>query len=361
MPFDVSPALKHRIHLGAAYFGPGHGGISRVARLTARALLEYGHELSLTSLHDADETGIGGIRAVRTGQNKLAFTARCQMEKYRSGHAIYDQTGVARAHMDLPVFRRTYAIWMHGIDVWHGLKPKEKRVLKGATARFIGSQYSLDRYREYHSEDTEVDVCWLATEENCPPKRSADFNGRPTVLFLARIDDLIGAKGHQEVLDAWPAVVSAVPDALLVFAGTGPGLEALKDAVARSQARSSIDVRGFVEERDLEHLWCQSHVFAMPSRKEGFGLVYIEAMRSGVPVIASIHDAGAEVNVDGETGFNVDLSEKDCLTDRLIALLKTPDLACSMGQAGRARWQRNFSFDRFADRFHPIVTRFLDR
>jgi phosphatidylinositol alpha-1,6-mannosyltransferase len=130
---------------------------------------------------------------------------------------------------------------------------------------------------------------------------------------------------------------------------------------AQSPARESIEFLGFVPEDDMPALWRRAHVFAMPSRGEGFGLVYIEAMRYGVPVIASIHDAGQEVNLDGETGFNVSLDRPREISDRLVELLSSPSLLRQMGAAGRRRWHELFRFSAFKRRFLPIVDAFLER
>ena len=77
-------------------------------------------------------------------------------------------------------------------------------------------------------------------------------------------------------------------------------------------------------EAEIEAVWRRATVFAMPSLTEGFGLVFIEAMRRGLPVIASRADAGREVNVDGETGFTLDRDDEGALVDALVALLRDP-------------------------------------
>jgi phosphatidyl-myo-inositol dimannoside synthase len=101
----------------------------------------------------------------------------------------------------------------------------------------------------------------------------------------------------------------------------------------------------------LPDIWKSTVVFAMPSRGEGFGLSYIEAMRWGVPVIASTHDAGREVNIHNETGLNVDLEHQSELADALIELLRDRDLARRMGAAGQRRWREHFCYSAFRKRF----------
>ena len=106
--------------------------------------------------------------------------------------------------------------------------------------------------------------------------------------------------------------------------GRRAGRPVIEEMAARSPARDRIEFRGFVPDAEMDLVWSEATVFAMPSRGEGFGLVYIEALRHGLPVVASIHDAAPEVNLDGVTGFNVNLDKPAELPERLIFSSKTP-------------------------------------
>jgi phosphatidyl-myo-inositol dimannoside synthase len=146
-----------------------------------------------------------------------------------------------------------------------------------------------------------------------------------------------------------------------VIAGGGIRLEEVRALAMSSPAAANIDVLGFVPEEDLEQLWRRATVFAMPSLGEGFGLVYVEAMRHGLPVIGSIHDAASEVNLDGETGYNVDVERPDDLVDRLVGLLGNLDHAEAVGKRGLQRWQSQYSFAGFQARFTPLLDAFTGR
>ncbi len=148
------------------------------------------------------------------------------------------------------------------------------------------------------------------------------------------------------VIAAWPRVVAAAPDARLLIVGGGAGLPQIERLIRQSTVSDRIEVRGFVPEAGLPHIWREAHVFAMPSRGEGFGLVYIEAMRHGLPVIASVHDAGQEINVEGVTGYNVDMDRPVELAKRIVQLLRSPDEARRLGQAGLSRWREHFRIAR---------------
>ncbi|MGA9824630.1 MAG: glycosyltransferase family 4 protein, partial [Methylocystis sp.] len=202
-------------------------------------------------------------------------------------------------------------------------------------------------------------VCWLATEENDVPERASDFGGPPTVLILARVDTSEMYKGHVELIDCWPSVMAAIPDARLLIAGGGDGLDILRARAGASAAASNIEFTGFLPQSQIDALWSRAHVFAMPSRQEGFGLVYIEAMRRGLPVIASTQDAGQEINLHGVTGYNVDLEREGELARRTIELLSNKALARQFGENGREHWRANFCFSAFRRRMEPILTEFL--
>jgi phosphatidylinositol alpha-1,6-mannosyltransferase len=135
-------------------------------------------------------------------------------------------------------------------------------------------------------------------------------------------------------------------------------LAELQARVAASPVAGAIDVLGFVPDVELDALYASASVFAMPSRGEGFGLVYIEAMRHGLPVVASIHDAAPEVNLDGVTGYNVDMDRPDELPARLIRLLSDPAHAAALGAAGRQRWEDHFRATAFERRLDADLSDF---
>ena len=101
-------------------------------------------------------------------------------------------------------------------------------------------------------------------------------------------------------------------------------------------------------------------LMAMPSVEEGFGLVFIEAMRRGVPVIASRVDAGQEVNLDGVTGFNIDRERPEALTEAIVGLLRDRDASARMGAAGFARWRDVYRFSAFDRRLQQAMRPFLE-
>ena len=109
----------------------------------------------------------------------------------------------------------------------------------------------------------------------------------------------------------------------------------------------SVQFHGFVSPEKLRQLYREAAVFTMPSRAEGFGFVFLEAMNYGLPVVAGNMDATTEVVIDGQTGYLVDPQDVDAIANRLSLLFSDPDKRRRMGQAGQERVQRQFSLAQF--------------
>jgi phosphatidylinositol alpha-1,6-mannosyltransferase len=352
------------LYLGLDSLEPGNGGISRVARLMARVVMD---EISAATVDTAyavvlrDSTSAERITLpVRCcGGSRWRFVVQCTKAKFTHTHALFDFVGLAAAHTAVPLPRRPFLAYIHGIEVWkEWAKPKYARSADRAAVLVSNSAYTRDRASQWHPPLRRAVVCWLGTEEDEAPTWQPSL-GPPRVLILARME-YERYKGHQELIENWLKIRQAVPEAVLTVVGRGP-LATHYEQLARKLGLGPdiVEFRGFVPDSELALIWAQTTVFAMPSRGEGFGLVYIEAMRHGRPVIASVHDAAPEVNIDGETGFNVNLDRPGELVDRLVCLLRNPDLSAKLGFQGQQRWAKHFRYSAFRERFVPILREFL--
>jgi phosphatidylinositol alpha-1,6-mannosyltransferase len=341
-----------KLQLSATRLDLAASGIGRVGRLMARVLGEAKSagrlNVSALTLSPAPPE-LFGIRVSSTRDSPLEFLARNTLASARADCYVYDFAGVARAH---PRGRlaRPYLTWMHGIDVWENARADHLARLRSAALLLVNSEYTRNRADRLHSGLKQARICWLATESDEPaPPPLPDHP--PTVTILSRIDASESYKGHRELIEAWPSVRKLVSTAQLVIAGDGSGRQALEELARRTAPDSGIQFLGFVPDAQIPMLLRTSNVFAMPSRGEGFGLAYIEAMRFGIPVVASVHDAAPEINLHGVTGLNVDLTHPEALSAALSRLLAEPELAQSYGAAGQARWDQHFRFARFRERF----------
>lgn len=350
------------VALGAISFNGGTGGIARVARLVAKVLVEdyLRGRLGLTLLSFNDRAPIKDFPApvVQARGSKTRFTFASLLQARRCSHFLYDACHLPQVHQLPGLARRPYLTFLHGIEIWETAKSGYIRTAQRAHTLLVNSQFTLDRAERLHGRFPKARVCWLGTEMDDLPEAPAIGDGPPQVLIVARLEDE-RYKGHRELIACWPRVVAAVPDAMLRIVGQGPDREALQKLAAQSPTASRIVFEGFVSEATLQAHYANATVFCMPSRGEGFGLVYIEAMRQGLPVVASIHDAASEVVCDGQTGYVVNMDSPDELPERLVALLANRERARAMGLAGQRRWAEHFRFSAFRERFLPLLHEFL--
>ncbi len=122
-----------------------------------------------------------------------------------------------------------------------------------------------------------------------------------------------------------------------------------------SGVRGHVQFLGRVPE---EMLWSYYHwcdVFVLPSKGEGFGLAYLEAMAFGKPVIGGRHAGALEVIEDGVTGYLVDHGEVPLLAEKMSRLLADRSLREEMGRRGQARAQEMFSFEKVAKKWGEVL------
>jgi len=170
-------------------------------------------------------------------------------------------------------------------------------------------------------------------------------------LGIGEADFLVGnvgrlalQKGQRHLIAAMPMLLERVPNAHAVIAGGGDLEDYLRDLALEMGVSDRVHVLG--PRRDVPALMHAVDVFAMPSIWEGFGLVLLEAMAAGRPIVASHVATIPEVVVDGETGILVPPGDPVALAEALATLAHDPARAKAFGEAGRQRLRSQFSIDK---------------
>ena len=176
------------------------------------------------------------------------------------------------------------------------------------------------------------------------PEAAGIPSGAPLLLAVGR---LIAQKDHATLLRAFAAVRERHPEARLAILGSGP-----LEAETRAQVRElSLDDTVVLPGRLGIRSWLErADVFVHSSRWEGFGIVLLEAMLAGLPIVATRVSAVPEVVADGETGLLVEAGDADAFAVALDRLLSDPELARRLGEAGLARARAEFSVARMTER-----------
>lgn len=274
---------------------------------------------------------------------------------------VFDHLALTQIQPLVPaVFRKPYAVFLHDIEAWGRMRPLQKAGLKGARVRIANSQYTANRVMSAHPDVGPVHVCHLALPRVEPavvhPNAAVmDAIYLPAVLIVGRMGSTERYKGHDQVLAAWPEVKRHVPAAQLIVVGDGDDVPRLKRVATATGVGSSILFTGRVDENTLHAMYDRAALFVMPSSREGFGLVYLEAMHHRLPCIGSTEDAASEVIVQGQTGLLVSQRDVSGLAQAIVKLLQNTALRRQMGEAGFRRLTEVFSFSRFQARLVQLL------
>jgi len=168
--------------------------------------------------------------------------------------------------------------------------------------------------------------------------------------MLSRLSKGEDYKGHREVINAWPRVLEKTPDAELWIAGDGDLRSDLERLVAEQGLQNKVRFWGHVAEEKKQQLLEQSRCLLMPSRGEGFGLVYLEAMRLGRPCLVSTLDAGREVVNPPEAGLSADPDNNEELAGTICPLLADGPEWHQWSTQARRRYEENFTAKHFQER-----------
>jgi phosphatidylinositol alpha-1,6-mannosyltransferase len=349
-------------------YGSSDGGIPIVNRLIVDAARKAGITGSIVALNDRRDApwiaawpgsaGAGGRRA------RFAFEAVRRARTARDSVIVATHCGlspIARAVKQLSGGRLW--LFLHGAEAWRDLAPRVRWGIRGCDLLVANSQFTLDEFRKRHAELADIPgtVCYL-------PARRLEANGRefapradggrrpaPRTVIVGRLWGRGLLKGQRQLISVWPEIRAAVPDAELWIVGAGEGRSEF-EALARSNGVADCVIfTGHVSDSELAAIYRSADVFAMPSRGEGFGLVFAEAMSFGLPCIASHADAGSEVVVDGETGLHADPDDTAGLVRALVALLSDTELRRRMGEAGRRRADSLFAVAAFDARMSALL------
>jgi len=269
---------------------------------------------------------------------------------------------------------RHYAVWLHGVEVWPPMPDRLGRIgVTNSSKRLCGSSLTKKRFHDSFPH-LPVEVCDLCLDPIRHNVQHSNFSRNELtmravddreyilenrfILHVARMSALEQMKGQDVLIQAMPTVLEKHPQAQLVLTGQGDDYPRLL-SLAKSHSpdiQSKIFFAGYVSDELLDHLYHSCYMFAMPSRSEGFGFTYLEAMSRGVPCIGGRQDAARCIIEHEKTGLLVDnptsVSE---VGQTVIHLLNNPELVVTMGRNAKDIVQTRYTYHTFQRRFLALM------
>ena len=150
-------------------------------------------------------------------------------------------------------------------------------------------------------------------------------------VYLGR---LVFYKNVEVILRAWSIIIKEVQDVKLIIAGDGPHKSALQELVKKLDIKDSVIFTGYVTPDQKKKLLCESNALLFPSMIEGFGLVMLESWQQNRPVITSDITPMSDIIQHEKTGLVIDTHDEKKWAEKIIQLIKNPNISDEMGKAG---------------------------
>lgn len=326
-------------------------GIARYGRMVCHALLEEGMSLTVVARVDPPASSDSGFESSMTywpcDGSAPAFIRRALTGAFQQrpafllvGHVNFAPLGWLLAKL----VGARLVTFIYGIDVFRPLSPWRRWALQRSDLIMSISRFTAQRAADVNRAPSSR----MRILHNCidpgflQPLQVAGHKSGLSMLTVGRLSLAEQYKGQDLVIRAMPALLLRFPELVYHVVGDGDWRPALEKLAQQQGVAEAVRFHGIVSEKELRYRYSEATLFIMPSRAEGFGFVFLEAMVHGLPVIAGNMDASPEVVTDGETGILVDPTSVDSIVAATTRLLSDETLRRQMGRNGQERVLRKF-------------------
>ncbi len=352
------------------------GGIEKVCRVFSRALGSLrakGLQAMLYSMYD--QTGeerteyTEGVAFRGFSQRKLLFVCSALRQGLRSDCIVLSHINLLSVGWLIKLLapRKKLLLFTHGIEVWRDLSPFRSRMLQRCDQLIAVSRYTRDQLISRHgvAEDK------ITVLNNCidpflpqPGKREKSaalmqrygFSEQDFILMtLSRLSSSELYKGYDHVLLAVSELEKKYPGIKYLIVGKSDAEEQRRlEAIVREfRISDRVVFTGYVPDEELAAHFSLADLYIMPSKKEGFGIVFIEAMYYGLPVIAGNLDGSTDALCQGRLGLLVNPDD----LDEIIAAVEKVMACPERYEPNRQLLMDQFSFDSYRRQVEALINK----
>lgn len=345
-----------RVGLVSPYSFDVPGGVQLHVRDLAQYLIAHGHDVAVLAPSDTDEqvapyvTSAGGAMPIRYNGSvaRLAFgpvaatrTARWVERGHFDVLHVHEPMTPSVSLLALRTFDGPVVATFHtAIERSRALQlaqPFLRPALEKITGRIAVSPAARDTVARHLGGDAAVVPNGVYVDRFAGAAPEARWQGnenRPTIAFLGRLGE--PRKGLQVLLDAVPAIARAHPGVRVLVAGPGDVEDAARGVPG--DAAGHVEFLGLLSDSAKASLFASCDLYVAPNTGgESFGIILIEAMSAGAPVVASDLEAFARVLDGGRAGALFDVGDATALADVVVRLLDDPAARADLTRRGRER------------------------
>ena len=256
----------------------------------------------------------------------------------------------------------------HGLEVWQPQKGIKKKLLTNVAQIYCVSHFTRGELMRHHSfltfQQCVVFPNTLDAYFTLPPviEKPADLvvqygitDTTRIILTVTRLQSFEKYKGYDTVIRLIPGLLQTHPHTLYYIIGKADASEQrrIEATIRELGLEEKVKLLGFVPDELLQAHYVLADVFIMPSHKEGFGIVFIEAMACGLPVIAGNKDGSRDALLNGKLGTLVDPDDPDAILQALQAALSGQ--VQLRGKALQLEVWQHFSFEQYKQRLKRLL------
>lgn len=325
------------------------GGIQKMTRTLAYSLFHIAKQKDWTfklwsvydSRYDLMDKYVPRDNFVAFGKNKLNLGITTLRKAASADILILSHINLALIGIIIKLLNPKCKIWLvaHGIEVWRPLSAIKTFFLKRCCNKIICVS-SFTKNQMIHLHKTNPDKCVVLNNAVDPfIKLPATFS-KPEYLLnrynitpeneviftLTRLASSEQYKGYEQVIKAVSRLKSRFPDIKYILSGQYDAAEEvrIKELINAYKVNDQVILSGFLLETELTDHFLLADLFVLPSKKEGFGIVFVEALACGLPVICGNSDGSTDAIRNGELGTAINVNDLDELENTIANYLKEP-------------------------------------
>jgi len=373
---SLSPVYPSKRIIGLFPELLGVGGIQEAGRQTVAALNEIarrrGWKTFFLSLNDAPGEHLVSSGALDSqfrafGRAKARFflaAARIALDNAAIVLAAHPNLGLPAAFMKRLSPQLKSVVICHGVEVWQLLPRVRRAALRRADLLIAPSHFTVQKIHEIQGVPIDkirrlpwplspaVLALAARSTELEPP---AEFPNGKVILTVGRWAASERYKGVDDLIRAFAQLRLAVPDLHLVIVGKGDDLMRLEKLAAEMTTPGAIHFLQGLTLEELAACYGRADVFALPSTGEGFGMVFLEAMAFGKPIVAAAAGGSTDLVENEVNGLLVPAHNPDELAKALGRLMGDDAFRSTLGRRGVERVHSQYSFKRFESELDQIL------
>ena len=225
-----------------------------------------------------------------------------------------------------------YIAIAHGVEAWNLTNPQRQKALKYADKIIAVSNYTRERLlREQDLDPIKVSLLpntFSSDRFQIKPKPTYLLDryqlepDQPVILTVNRLSSRESYRGYDRIIEALPHIRQYIPNIHYIIVGKGDDRERLEHSIIQKNLQDCVTLAGFISDKELPAYYQLCDLFAMPSKLEGFGIVYLEALASGKPVLGGDQDGAVDALCQGELGVLVNPDDVEEIANKIVAIIQ---------------------------------------